>query len=199
MKISRRNSIACRLGIGCLAMLIGMVVASCGDAEYEYSSSRCYLIIDNSQHQDATLASAMNPMAPGVFCLISETMSGGATFFSFQSNLGTSSKTPENAYDQRRSLILGYNNGLIVGFGNLDVPPVFYAFDAECPNCFDPDAIPVRSKRLQMTDTGLAVCNTCKRQYNLNTGGNIVTGDGGKKLTRYRGATNGPFTVLSVN
>ena len=38
-----------------------------------------------------------------------------------------------------------------------------------------------------------------KREYNLNNGGVIAKGDGGKKLTRYRCATSGPFGVLQVN
>ena len=180
-------------------VIAGMIVSGCGDMMNEYTDSRCLVIIDNNIHQDATLASAMNPVAPGVFCLISETISGGAKHFVFKSNLGQESKAVENAIDQRRTMVFGYNNGIIVGFGNLDTPPIFYAFDAECPNCFDPHAIPVRTHRLQLTDVGLAVCATCKRQYNMNTGGNIVAGDGGNKMTRYRGATDGPFTVLRVN
>ena len=175
------------------------LVIACGDSEFEYTDSRCYVIIDNSVHQDPTLASAMNPIAPGTFCLISETLSGGALHFVFKSNLGQESKTVENAIDQRRTFIFGYNNAIIVGFGSMDYPPQFYAFDAECPNCFDSTAIPVRSKRLQLSDTGVATCSTCKRQYNMNTGGNIISGDGGSKMTRYRGATDGPFTVLRVN
>lgn len=182
-----------------IALAFACCISSCGDSEFEYTDSRCYVIIDNSAHQDPTLAAAMNPMSPGTFCQISESLIGGARHFVFKSNLGQESKSVENAIDQRRSFIFGYNNAIIVGFGSMDYPPQFYAFDAECPNCFDPMAIPVRSKRLQLSDTGIATCASCKRQYNMNTGGNIVSGDGGKKMTRYRGATDGPFTVLRVN
>ena len=39
--------------------LLTMMFSSCGEAEFEYSSAPCYLIIDNSLHHDATLASAL--------------------------------------------------------------------------------------------------------------------------------------------
>ena len=187
----------CR-GLSLLALLI-LLLVGCGDSQFEYTDSRCYVIIDNATHQDPTLAAAMNPAAPGTFCLVSQTISGGASYFTFRSNYGQESKALQNAIDKRRTLVFGYNNAIIVGFGSMDYPPQFYAFDAECPNCFDPMAIPVRSKRLQLSDAGIATCSTCKRQYNMNTGGNIVSGDGGNKMTRYRGATDGPFTVLRVN
>jgi len=91
------------------------------------------------------------------------------------------------------------NNGLIVGYGNLSDPPIFYAFDRECPNCYDDSRVPIRSFPLRMTSNGMAVCQTCQREYDMNNGGNIVKGDGGNKLTRYRASTTGPYGVLSVN
>ena len=104
-----------------------------------------------------------------------------------------------NGIDARRTLILGYNNGIIVGYGSLNVPPIFYAYDRECPNCFDPNALPVKSKPLSVSTNGLATCKVCKRQYDLNNDGFVSSGDNGKRLTRYRANTTGPFGVLSVN
>ena len=75
----------------------------------------------------------------------------------------------------------------------------FYAYDLECPNCFDPNYIPVRSKPLSISVNGLATCNLCKRQYDMNNGGIVSKGEGGKKMTRYRAATTGPLGVMSVN
>lgn len=33
-------------------------------------------------------------------------------------------------------------------------PPIFYAYDAECPNCFDLNALPMRSYPLTVTGDG---------------------------------------------
>ena len=113
--------------------------------------------------------------------------------------LGIYDSFKKNALDSRRTLILGYNNGIIVGFGTLNNPATFYAFDRECPNCFDSQAIPIRSHPLSVGTNGMATCPTCKRQYNLNNDGFVAAGDNGKRLTRYMARTTGPFGVLSVN
>ena len=86
-----------------------------------------------------------------------------------------------------------------MGYGNLNNPPVFYAYDLECPNCFDPQALPLKSKPLQLLAGGIAVCRVCNRRYNLNNSGVIVQGERGRKLTRYRAQTTGPYGVLTVN
>lgn len=177
-----------------LLMLVG-----CGDTENEYSSTSIYLAIDNATHKDATLASAMNQNAPGVFCSVRLTMRSGARYFSFANNQGLSSESIFNGIDQRLSFVVGQNNGIIVGFGNLDNPATFYAYDLECPNCFSADAIPVKSYPLTMDENGLATCSACVRKYNLNTGGNIVSGTQGSKLTRYHASTTDPLGVLAVH
>ena len=181
-----------------LCTICTLLLLACGGDENEYSSIRCYTIINNANHQDPTLASAMNAAAPGIFCKIKTTYQGGATYFSFQNNQGLQSQSRLDGEDQRRTLIVGLNNGLIVGFANLSQPAQFYAFDAECPNCFDSTAIPVRSHPLQMTTDGLASCNTCKRSYSLNNQGVVSAGEGGKKLTRYHATCTGPYGILSV-
>ena len=94
------------------------------------------------------------------------------------------------------------SNGIIVGYGNLSTGAsgayTFYAYDAQCPNCFDYNAIPVKSYPLTMNTAGIATCAKCKRQYNMNTGGNCVN-DSGKGLTTYRSSTTGAFGYLVVN
>ncbi len=140
----------------------------------------------------------MNSVSPGVFCLVQKTMSGTAEQFAFTNNQGLSSTANFTAKEQRLSLTFGMNNGVIVGFSNLDSPATFYAYDRECPNCFDPDAIPVRSKPLSMSSTGWATCSVCSRVYNLNNRGYIVEGDEGEPLTRYPASTTGPYGVLVV-
>jgi len=180
-------------------IIIGLLLlTSCGDTQYEYSSRTCYFVFDNSVHNDATLAAAMTPYS-GVFTQVTLATHGGANYFVFQSNQGNSSEAIYNAIDSRRTQILGMNQGLIVGYGSLSDPLVFYAFDRECPNCFDPDAIPIRSHPLQMDTRGIATCSLCKRSYDLNNGGIITQGEAGNKLTRYRASTTGPYGVISVN
>ena len=183
----------------CMTLMATAMLTACGDSENEFTIGTCYFVFDNSVHQDATLASAMNPAAPGIFCTITRGMEKGANKFFFSNNAGVSSSQLPNGIDARRTLILGYNNGIIVGYGALNVPPIFYAYDRECPNCFDPNAIPVKSKPLSVSTNGLATCKECKRQYDLNNDGFISSGDNGKRLTRYRANTTGPFGVLSVN
>ena len=47
----------------CLAGWLAVLTASGEDAGYRYSNYHCNLTLDNGTHQDATLATAMNPMA----------------------------------------------------------------------------------------------------------------------------------------
>lgn len=166
---------------------------------YTYSDYHCNLTIDNRDHLDPTLSSACNSLSPGVFCKIQFILDNGAKKYSFESNHNQSSTSLFTAKDDlsENNRRIGQNNGIIVGFGNLDNPPVFYAYDAQCPNCFDINALPVRSYPLTMLSTGIARCNRCKREYNMNTGGNVVSG-GGKHLELYRAQTSGPNGVVQV-
>lgn len=179
-----------------------LFTVACSGDDYTYSSYHCNLVIDNATHLDATLASAMNMMSPGVFCKI--TYNNSKKAYVFTNNQGQSSSTPLTASEIERlgrTSRVGLNNGLIVGYGSLsstDSGYTFYAFDAECPNCFDFNAIPLRSYPLSMTSDGIAKCAICKRQYNMNTGGNC-TNNTGKGLTTYRAASSGALGTLTVN
>lgn len=184
-----------------LCLAVAAILTGCGDSVgFEYSDYHCNLYLDNSVHQDATLATAMNSNAPGTFCTVSYRYSG-TYYYVFQTNLNQKSENIFNAIDLERSnhLRIGMNNGVIVGFGNLSSPAIFYAYDAECPNCFDVDALPVRSYKLSVNGAGIASCANCGRTYNLNTGGNLVSGDKGLPMTRYRASTTGAFGTLYVN
>lgn len=169
------------------------LLASCAD-DYTFTSYPCHLVIDNSIHQDATLASAMTAASPGVFCTV--TADEARRQYRFRNNAGLESTRTFTAVDMRLGRDLGMNNGLIVGFGTLTA--VFYAYDLECPACFAPDALPLRSRPLAVSGTGVAECAVCHRRYDLNTGGNCTSEGGQKGLTRYRGATTGPYGTLSV-
>ncbi|MCI6619618.1 MAG: hypothetical protein MSD82_12285 [Prevotella sp.] len=176
-----------------------LTLEACNGSQFEYSDRSCYVLFDNATYLDPTIASAMTPYS-NVFVTISETVHDGARYFRFASNQGgAATESIFNAIDQRHSIIIGMNGGLIVGYGALSDPLTFYAFDRECPNCFDPARLPVRSYPLQTASNGITTCATCKRQYDLNNMGIIVAGDPGNKLTRYRAETTGPHGVLFVH
>jgi hypothetical protein len=183
-----------------LSLLACLPLLSCQNAMDEYCRRPCYVVVNNAEHVDETLAAAMNNLTPGVFCLIRKTMSGGASQFSFSTNTGLSSTSLFTAKEQRMSLIFGLNNGVIVGYGNADSPATFYAYDYECPNCFDPDAIPVKSKPLTMDEKGRAKCQVCGRVYDMNNRGYIIEGEtkNSLPLNRFPADTSGPHGVLIV-
>ncbi len=193
----RKNVKRCALMAMAWMMIGGN--SSCGNTQNEFSTLPCRLLFDNGIHQNNTLSTAMNSNSPGIFCTIRKTMRGGATLLSFTTNYGLDSESQLDASETQRTLILGQNNGIIVGYGSQSDPITFYAFDRECPNCFAANTYPVKSRPLTVANTGIATCAVCHREYNLNTGGNIIKGDPGKKLTRYPASTTGPLGVLNVN
>ena len=176
-----------------IAFILLLLTNSCSNVQNEFSSNKCYFVFENN---NSRLAEAMTAYS-GVFCTVSLVNEKGAQYYAFTNNAGLK-KTILTDLDKQRTHILGLNNGLIVGYGKLSDPLTFYAYDLECPNCFDPDAIPVRSKKLSISTSGIATCNVCKRQYDLNNSGIIISGDKGNKLTRYRASTTGPYGTLSV-
>lgn len=170
---------------------------SCGETEYEYSNYPCYLVFDNSLHQDATLSTAMNSMSPGVFCRIYISTRDGAEAFFFVNNQGLSSYKRPSALDLQRTRRLGVYNesGIIVGYGTLN--STFCVYDNQCRNCYDESGLP--RYNLTIDSRGVAVCSNCKREYDLNNNGIVSGGTQGKGLIRYRGQTSGPLGVLNVS
>ena len=182
------------------SLAVALLMTGCGEAENEFTLGVCYFAFDNALYQDATLASAMNVNAPGLFCIITKELRSGATCFDFTNSAGVSSSTPMiTSVENRRTLVLGYNNGIIVGYGSMSVPAVFYAFDRQCPNCFHPNTIPIKNYPLSFKSNGIVECKVCHRQYDLNNDGFVASGDDGQRLTRYRASCMGPFGMLLVN
>ncbi|MGM9705339.1 MAG: hypothetical protein ACI3YB_05035 [Prevotella sp.] len=170
---------------------------SCGDTTPEYSKRHCRFVFNTSTHaHSAALQSTL--ASTGIFCKVTKIIKGGAEHFHFATNQNLEDDVIFTAEDQRTTVLLGGNNGIYIGYGNLDIPPIFYCYDAECPNCFNPDVVPVKSYPLTVSTSGLARCASCKREYNMNTGGNIVKGDKGNKLVRYN-ATYNPAGVVVVS
>ncbi len=169
-----------------------LLLPSC-NAQYEFSGYPCYFIFDNTASRSALLATAMNPMSPGIFCHI--TVSG--SYFRFETNVSDQTETVAmTAVDQSRTIELGaYNSsGIIVGYGNLDAE--FFAYDTQCPNCYPNTFLPQYA--LTMDSGGKARCGKCSREYDMNNRGIVVSGENGDKMIRYRASTSGPFGVLSV-
>ena len=188
-------------GIIMLAMtglLSAALFVACGDVEREFSTAPCALYFDNQTHRDATLAEAMTPFS-GIFVTITTTSKSGAQYFVFTNNQGSSSQVVFDAKDKQRQqagqLILGLNGAIIVGYGFSET---FYAYDRECPNCFDSNALPLRSYPLKVNSAGIASCSHCHRTYDLNNGGIIASGSGGKMIKPYPSVTTGAYGVLSV-
>jgi hypothetical protein len=57
----------------------------------------------------------------------------------------------------------------------------------------------MKSYPITVNSSGIGTCSKCGRKYDLNNGGIISSGDGGKKMTRYRCGTTDAYGVLSVN
>ena len=189
-------------GIIMLAMtglLSAALFVACGDVESEFSTAPCALYFDNQTHNDVTLFAAMTPLS-GIFVTITTTSRSGAQYFVFTNNQGHSSPPVVfDAKDKQRQqagqLILGLNGAIIVGYGFSET---FYAYDRECPNCFDSNALPLRSYPLKVNSAGIASCSNCHRTYDLNNGGIIASGSGGKMIKPYPSVTTGAYGVLSV-
>lgn len=175
-----------------------MLFSSCSDSEYEYSSYPCYFVFNNTASRSPQLSTATNPSSPGIFCHI--WVSGKYFIFETNTDLGNPDRVAFTAIDDQTSLNLGVYNesGIIVGYGNLNNPATFYAYDNLCPNCYKESNLPRYGYRLTMDTAGKAKCSNCNRQYDMNNGGIISNGSGGDKLIRYRSNTTGPQGILSV-
>lgn len=181
------------------ALLALVALSACDKSDFEYCSEQCYFVFDNSEHLSSVLQGALNSASPGTFCRITTGTSNGAKTFHFEDNHGNTDDKYANAKDLRRSCVLGIYNasGIIVGYGNLNIPATLYAYDSQCPNCYYSTNTP--SYRLILTSAGHAVCSSCKREYDMNNGGIVAKGDAGKGMLRYRRVScTGPQGILSV-
>ncbi len=180
------------------------VILLCGcNVENEFSSQRFYFAYQNANFLDETLATAMNSMSRGVFCQISESVKGGAVYLKFSNNQGLSYEKKESSLEQRTSYIIGINNGIIVGYQTLNDSPNggFAAYDLQCPNCVRKHNSYTNPKyQLTMQNSGIAVCGTCGKMYDMNNQGIIQNGEEGDvNLIRYVATTTGPMGYLLVH
>ena len=171
------------------ALCVAALPLACGDTQSEFSPVRISFVFDNSLHNNAVLAGAMTPHS-GLFCTVSQKLAPTGVEFVFTGMDGKSEASRANAQDVRHAVILGQNNGLILGYGITIDPAVLYAYDQQCPNC---------RGTLAITPAAKVACPVCHREYDLNNGGIVVKGDRGLKLTRYRASTTGSYGTLVVN
>ena len=186
-----------------LPLAICLLLGACS-AENEFSTWPCRFAYDNSINQDATLATAMDANSRGVFCQITESSRGGVKYLSFVNNQGEHSQVRETAMEQQANFILGLNNGIIVGYQTLVTDGFgagFAAYDVQCPNCVRATGNDISPNyRIVMSQTGVATCSKCGKQYDLNFGGIILNGEKGDKgLEKYRAATSGPLGLITVS
>ena len=174
-----------RTGEGLLGMLLGFLFfSSCSTDEFEYEKKhQCYFTFDCRIHPGTSLQSCLNPMSPGLFCMVWKQEVGVTRHIQLQLyNRQTEDVAITTEIEARRSCILGAYNGLVIGCSTLNNGQL-YAFDRICPNCEKEGFF----KTLQWENSGLWLkCPQCERAYDLNNNGIVVKGEGGEKLMRYR-------------
>ena len=174
-----------RTGEGLLGMLLGFLFfSSCSTDDFEYENKhQCYFTFDCGIHPGTSLQSCLNPMSPGLFCMVWKKESSVPRIIQMQLyNRQTEDVVLTTEKENRYPCTLGANNGLVIGCSTLDNGQL-YAFDRICPNCEKTGLF----KALQWENSGLWLkCPQCERAYDLNNHGFIVKGEKGDKLMRYR-------------
>lgn len=101
-------------------------------------------------------------------------------------NLNGSTPVNRLALQNYSNFYLGLS-GLIVGLPNIPelgaAMPVITCYDLACSNCYRDRSI---TKPLTLQAGGRAYCASCQRTYDLNSIGQVATGNAGINLYRYR-------------
>jgi nitrite reductase/ring-hydroxylating ferredoxin subunit len=186
-----------RTGEGLLVLLFGLLLfSSCSTDDFEYENKyRCYFTFDCGIHQGTVLQNCLNPVSPGLFCMVWKQNVGATRHIQMQlCNKKTDDVAITTASEVRTVCELGANNGLVIGCSTLNNGQL-YAFDRICPNCDKANGIKVA---LQWENNGLWLkCPKCERVYDLNNNGFIVKGESGDKLMRYRASYDGKVLLIT--
>jgi len=189
-----KNLLLC-LGTLMLSLLLTLSLSGC-EADNEYNMNyQCYFTFDTQLHNTTLLRNALNPMAPGIYALVSSAPVNGVRTVHIELNDGKNTEdiAITTARENYTTWVLGTNNAIIVGYSSLGNG--LYAFDRQCPNCISDYNL--YKYPLSWNNNGQWVqCGKCHRKYDLNNNGFIVEGDKGSKLVRYRANYDG--TILSV-
>ena len=175
--------------------LVCLILFSCVTDDFEYEKKyQCYFTFDCGIHQGTTLQNCLNPISPGVFCMVWSQYSGGVNHIQIQLyNKQAEDVAITTDIERRRSCVLGANNGLVIGCSTL-YEGQLYAFDRQCPNCANNGTL----KAMQWENNGLWLkCPKCERVYDLNNNGFIVKGESGDKLMRYRASYDGKVLLIT--
>ena len=169
------RSIIRLLVVGCCLMSVG----SCQDADYTYCNLPAKFVFENA-YQAPALYTACNSM--GEFCTITFSRDGKEFVFKGSS---TTSNVPLTAIVGYNGFVLGLS-GLVVGLPNIPemgkTESQVICYELACSNCYEDYNI---TKPLSLKD-GTAICNSCRRVYDLNSTGLVTQGEAGRSLYRYR-------------
>ncbi len=158
--------------------LLTLLLCACADeAESYYANVRAFFRFGNVITTPQLLTAVSNP---GQFCTI--TFAGG--YYHFTGPDGSSTPYAATAVDNYGHP--EYISGFIVGtpaVPDLSGNFTLSAFDLVCPNCYTENAL---QRALSFSGTTAMYCNRCRRTYDLNNGGIVSGGDGGRALFRYR-------------
>lgn len=116
-----------------ILLLTVYLFTSCG-AEQQYTSWSCRFIFNNATYLDQTIAVAINPTIPGIFCKVTEETRGGTRYLVFENSHGATSRHQMMAGELGNNLRIGQNNGIIIGVQSMG-DNSFTAYDLHCPNC----------------------------------------------------------------
>lgn len=175
-----------------LALLTLLSLNSCtGEDDYD-SEYLCYFTYDFTLHGTGVLRDAV--LSPGLFVYVYRQTKSGVPHIYARLNDGVSGDETAITTDKEnyQNWTIGIKNGLIIGqnsFGEL------CAYDHQCPNC-------IRANRsgtydLSWTNSGRYVkCANCSLEYDLNSNGIVVEGEG-RKLIKYHVAYTGSMLVVS--
>lgn len=169
-------------------------MAACGADDYEYENKyRCSFYFDCSMHQGTDLQNCLNPLSPGLFCMVWQQSVNGIRHIKMQLYNQQVKDVPITTTNEtRQPCVLGAGNGLVIGCSTLSSGQL-YAFDRQCPNCVSTSS----SNALEWTTNGLQLrCPKCQRTYDLNNNGFIVSGEKGNKLMRYRASYSGTILIV---
>lgn len=172
--------------IATLCVLLTMLaVAGCGKVEDEFSTHQCYFHFNATIHNTSIIKNLCTSYE--YYGMVTKQPLSGKTF-TLVTTLFSGEKQSDNIttdMETRESCILGLNNGLIIGFSQLN--QVLYVFDRQCPNCFEETGSTNHPLSWGENDKTVK-CNHCHRSYNLSNGGIC---EQGSKLYRYRATFTG--------
>lgn len=180
--------------IVCVILFIWIAInfTSCNNdtVESTYAKYRAYFRYDNVMTTQPFYAALTGA---GQYCSVY--VQNKRLYFSSLTKSDTVSLTAVAYYESFISI-----DGFIAGLSN--VPDMntgtlpWVAYDRACPNCYENDGI---THPLSLKENGFAYCTRCKRTYDLNNLGFLVSGDAGIKMYRYRIAYNGSNLVIIQN